>query len=449
MTLDYLTEIYSSFEPFQPPRKDVYVDCKDVRGGWEVIRELGRKITRSKQATCQLYSGHRGVGKSTELLRLKEYLEEKNYFVVYFAADDEDIEPQDAEYADILFACTRHLVEAVDLQEHNPLLNWLKERWESLKDLALTDISLEGLNLEGQISQFAKITANLRATPDKRRELRQKINANTPSLVEALNSFIEEAQKFLSANYRGIVLIADNLDRIVETKEEGKPSNYDEIYLNRSEILRGLSCHVIYTVPIAMVYSGRATQLEDNYDKPDVLPMVMVRNPDGSENQAGLGKMREIICRRVEAIDPHLAKTLEGPIAGLDTPAVFDSPDTLKQLCLMSGGHVRNLMQLIQKAIDWTDDLPITQKAAKRAIEEARETYQKAIQEHQWEILARACHLKQADNDEEHLSLLLNRCLLEYRYYDRDEKLKIWCNVHPLIEGIQKFQAALKKVQTL
>ena len=448
MDLDYLTEIYSSFEPFQPPRKEVYVDCKDVRGGWEVIRELGRKITRSKQATCQLYSGHRGVGKSTELLRLKEYLEQQKYFVVYFAADDEDIEPQDAEYADILFSCTRHLVEAVKLQEHNPLLNWLKERWESLKDLALTEISFEGLNLEGQISQFAKITANLRATPDKRRELRQKINANTPSLVEALNSFIKEAQKLLSGNSRGIVLIADNLDRIVETKEEGKPSNYDEIYLNRSEILRGLACHVIYTVPIAMVYSGRATQLEDNYDKPDVLPMVMVRNPDGSENQAGLGKMREIICRRVEAIEPNLAKTLEGPIAGVDTPPVFDSPDTLKLLCLMSGGHVRNLMQLIQKAIESIDELPITEEAAIWAIEEARETYQRTIRENEWEILARVSHLKQANNDQEHLHLLLNRCLLEYRYYE-NRKLRIWYDVHPLIKEIPKFKNALVKVQVL
>ena len=449
MTLDLLTEIYSSFEPFQPPPKEAYVDCQEVRGGWEVVRELGRKIARSKKPTCQLYSGHRGVGKSTELLRLKEYLEQQKYCVVYFAADDEDIEPQDAEYADILFACTRHLVEAIKLQNHNPLLDWMKEGWESLKDIALTEISFEGLNLEGQISQFAKITANLRATPDKRRELRQKINANTPSLVDALNDFIKEAQKSLAKDCRGIVMIADNLDRIVEIKEEGKPSNYDEIYLNRSEILRGLACHVIYTVPIAMVYSGRATQLEDNYDKPDVLPMVMVRNPDGSENKAGLAKLRELVCRRVVLIEPNLARTLEGAVDRLNVPPVFDSQQTLKQLCLMSGGHVRNLMQLIQKAIDWTDELPIAAKAARRAIEETRETYQKTVQEHQWEILARACYLKQADNNEEHLRLLLNRCLLEYRYYDDNESLNIWCNVHPLIEGIPKFQDALAKVRSV
>ena len=449
MAIDLLTEIYSSFEPFQPPVKEAYVQCEDVRGGWEVVRELGRKITRSKQPTCQLYSGHRGVGKSTELLQLQEYLVKEKYFVVYFAADDEDIEPQDAEYADILFACTRHLVEAIKLENHNPLVKWMSDRWESLKDIALTDIALEKVDLEASIAQFAKITANLRATPDKRREFRQKINANTPSLVEALNDFIVEAAKTLDGDSRGIVMIADNLDRIVEIQEAaGKPSNYDEIYLNRSEILRGLACHVIYTVPIAMIYSGQATQLENNYDTPNVLPMVMVRNENGSDNVAGLDKLKEVICRRLNLIDPRLVQTLTGQVDGLDFPAVFDSPKTLRLLCSMSGGHVRNLMQLIQKALDWTDELPITAKAARRAVEEIRETYRKTVQEDQWEILARSCHRKEMDNDGEHLRLLLNRCLLEYRYYDADDNLQTWYNVHPLIEGIPRFQTALKKVQS-
>ncbi|NJO44043.1 MAG: ATP-binding protein [Cyanobacteria bacterium RU_5_0] len=262
MALNYLTEIYSSFEPFELAPKEAYVDCQEVRGKWDVVRELGYKITRSKKPTCQLYSGHRGVGKSTELQRLREYLEKEKFFVVYFAADEQDIEPQDVEYADILFACTRHLVEAIKLKNHNPLLKWMNDRWESLKDLALTEVSFEGLSLEGQISQFSKITATLKAVPDKRREMRRQINANTPSLVEALNDFIREAQQVLPPDRdRGLVVIVDNLDRIAETQEENRLSNYDEIYLNRSEMLRGLVCHVIYTVPIAMIYSERATRL--------------------------------------------------------------------------------------------------------------------------------------------------------------------------------------------
>jgi hypothetical protein len=227
----------------------------------------------------------------------------------------------------------------------------------------------------------------------------------------------------------------------VEKVSAGEPSNFDEIYLNRSELLRGLECHVIYTVPISMVYSERVTRLEDNYDKPDVLPMVMVYNPDGSVNTAGLHKLCDIVAKRIELIDSTLATAVDSQ--------VFESQEALEQLCLMSGGHVRILMQLIQKAIDWTDELPITMQAVQRAIEEIRETYRNAIQENQWELLAKACHLKQADNNEKNLRLLFNRCLLEYRYYDASGKLQRWRNVHPLIEDIEQFQTALAKLKSL
>jgi hypothetical protein len=443
---ELLTEIYCAFEPFQPPSKEVYVAFEEARGKWDVIQELGRKITRSKKPTCQLYSGHRGVGKSTELLRLKEHLEQQHYFVVYFAADEKDLEPQDADYAEILFACTRHLVEAVKIQNHNPLVDWMKQQWVSFKDLALTEVEFEGLDLKAQIAQFAEISTTLKAVPDKRRQLRQRINANTPSLIKALNDFIAEAYKVLPSNRnRGLVVIVDNLDRIVEVREQGKPSNYEEIYLNRCDMLRGLDCHTIYTVPISLVYSERATELEINYDKPDVLPMIMMRHPDGRLNAAGLEKLREMVARRIQGIDPGLVHRLDNPMEG--KASVFENAASLDQLCLMSGGHVRNLMQLIQKAIDYTDALPIKAQAVKRAIEEARETYKIAIQEPHWEVLASACYLKEAKNNEQCLRLLLNRCLLEYRYYDEDERLQIWHNVHPLIEELKSFQEALVKVK--
>lgn len=90
-----------------------YVNLKAVRADADICRDLGKKIIRSLQTeyTYQLYAGHRGGGKSTELLRLKKHLEQNNCFVVYFAADEGDIDSEDAQYTDILIACTRHLLE--------------------------------------------------------------------------------------------------------------------------------------------------------------------------------------------------------------------------------------------------------------------------------------------------------------------------------------------------
>jgi hypothetical protein len=90
-----LSDIYNAFEPVPlEAGSPMYVNCKDVRGGGDVLVELGKPIEMSDRPTCQLYTGHRGGGKSTELLRLKQYLEqEKGCTVVYFSAEDADVNP--------------------------------------------------------------------------------------------------------------------------------------------------------------------------------------------------------------------------------------------------------------------------------------------------------------------------------------------------------------------
>lgn len=434
-----LTNLYNAFDPFYPlPAGDPqYVDCREVRGEGDIIEDLGRKIKLSQRMTCQLYAGHRGAGKSTELLRLQEYLQNQGCFVVYFAADDQDINPEDTEYTDILLACTRHLLESLRNANSKPLRDWMRDRWEDVKDLALTEVSFETLSLESQIAQFAKLTANVRTVPSLRQQIRDKINPHTTTLIDALNEFIVDAKKNLPDKSSQLAVIADNLDRIVPFSQDGKRSNLDEIFLDRTEQLKALDCHVIYTIPISMVYSNRATELINNYNDPQVLPMIMVQNPDGSTNEAGLAKIKELIEKRVKQVNPNQS---------LET-GLFDSRETLERLCLMSGGHVRNLLLMMQEAITRTEDLPITAKAAQRAITQARDVYRRTPEEGEWQILAKVSQTQRILNDEQHRNLLFSRCILEYRYYDEEGEMQPWYDVHPLIKGIKQFKDCLAQLQ--
>jgi hypothetical protein len=434
-----LTNLYNAFDPFYPlPAGDPqYVDCREVRGDGDIIEDLGRKIKLSQRMTCQLYAGHRGAGKSTELLRLQEYLQNQGCFVVYFAADDQDINPEDTEYTDILLACTRHLLESLRNANSKPLRDWMRDRWEDVKDLALTEVSFETLSLESQIAQFAKLTANVRTVPSLRQKIRDKINPHTTTLIDALNEFIVDAKKKLPDKSSQLAVIADNLDRIVPFSQDGKRSNLDEIFLDRTEQLKALDCHVIYTIPISMVYSNRATELINNYNDPQVLPMIMVQNPDGSTNEAGLAKIKELIEKRVKQVNPNQS---------LET-GLFDSRETLERLCLMSGGHVRNLLLMMQEAITRTEDLPITAKAAQRAITQARDVYRRTPEEGEWQILAKVSQTQRILNDEQHRNLLFSRCILEYRYYDEEGEMQPWYDVHPLIKGIKQFKDCLAQLQ--
>ncbi|ELS05602.1 hypothetical protein Xen7305DRAFT_00053500 [Xenococcus sp. PCC 7305] len=424
--------IYNAFDPFEPlkPGDPAYVECGEVRGDSNIEQDLGRKIVRADSPTCQLYAGHRGAGKSTELLRLQKYLEANQCFVVYFSADKEDIDSEDAQYTDILLACTRHLLEELRDNNPDPILHWLKDRWQELRELALTTVDFDGLSVETAITTFATITANLRAVPTQRAKIRKLVDPHTTTLLKALNEFINEAQNQLPLGKTKLGIIADSLDRITPVIQEDGRTNHDHIFIDRSQQLKGLDCHVVYTVPISLLYSSRASDIDVNYGDTTILPMIMVQQPDGNSYQSGLDKLKEIISQRIKTIDPNL---------GLETD-IFEDQVTLEKLCMMSGGHVRQLMQLIQESINHVDNLPITAKAAQRSITKLRDVYRRTIEEAQWSILAKVARSKELENSDQYRVLLFNRCLLEYVYFDEQGELKRWYDVHPLIRNIPKFQ---------
>lgn len=434
MSQDLITNLYNAFDPFQPlPAGDeAYVDLRSVRGDANIIRDLGHKIIRSpNRNTCQLYAGHRGAGKSTELLRLQANLTQKGCFVVYFAADQDDLDPEDTEYTDILIACTRRLLEQLKDANPQPLLAWLFDRQQDLKELAFTEIRFDDLKLETAIGLFGKLSSSIRAIPTERDKIRKKLDPHTVTLLTALNEFIQDGKKHLPSDKSQLVVIVDNLDRIVPMKREERRTNHEEIFIDRANQLKGLDCHLIYTIPISMVYSSRVSDLRDIYDNdPLVLPMIMVEMPDNQTIcEQGMKDLQELIARRVRKYAPN--QTLE--------PDIFKNQEVLDRLCLMSGGHIRNLMLLIRSAFDHIEELPITKEAVKRAITQAREIYHRTVEKNQWGLLVDVYRTKMIENDDEYRKLLFNRCILQYAFFDDEGEMQIWYDVHPLIRTISEF----------
>ncbi len=436
---DLITQIYNAFDPSWPlPAGDPqYVDCRSVRGDEDIVNDLGKRMRNSAQNTYQLYTGHRGSGKSTELRRLQKSLEEHGFFVVYFEADEEDIDPQNVEYIDILLACTRRFLKDIRTANAQPIQNWLKDRGQELKELALMDVSLEKISLEQALSAFTKLTASIRAEPTQRAKIRDKVNPHTITLLAALNEFIADARQHLPDGKTKLAMIVDNLDRIpIDFRDNGR-SNHEEIFLDRSEQLKGLNCHMVYTVPIALVYSKWANEVQTLYGKTQVLPMVMVQELNGVVFPAGLAKLREAIQLRVQC---------HAPMRDLETQ-IFDNAETLERLCLACGGHMRELMQMMQESINRIDQFPLTAKAVQRAITELRAVYQRTPEESEWVLLAQVAQSRDIPNDNEHRSLLQRRCILEYCCLDEDEgEVRTWYDVHPLIRKVSRFQDEVAKL---
>ena len=96
------TLVYSDEESRQ-----YYIDFSPVRGGAIINKLKNRIVTLSPDnPTCSLFSGHIGCGKSTELKRLQQELEEEGFHVVYFESS-KYLEMADVDIIDVLCTMNR------------------------------------------------------------------------------------------------------------------------------------------------------------------------------------------------------------------------------------------------------------------------------------------------------------------------------------------------------
>lgn len=316
------------------------------------------------------------------------------------------------------------MLQELKTQSATPLHDWLKERWESLQDFLSSKVELS-TKLEAKLPlAFAELSGTIRVNPSARSKVRELLDPYTVSLVDALNEFIKMA---MPDSYK-LVLVVDGLDKIVKvvTDEKGKRTNLEEIFIDRSEQLKRLACHVVYTVPISLAHSTSAVELENRYgQRVEILPMVTIRKR-GTKTLCpeGLKTLSELIEKRLQIAEIKLVDFVKEP--------------ELHRLCLMSGGHTRNLVQLVRTALEYSPNLPLTPKSVEKAIAQMRDTMRRSIEAHEWQKLAEVHH----DQDEkDYRDLLFRRVILEYR--DDDEKT--WHDIHPLIEEMDEFKAVYQK----
>ena len=421
-----LAKVYRIFDPAPLLAKDVdlYVNLDEVRGGEGIVNKLDRTIRLSDRATCQLLAGHRGSGKSTELRRLQRSLETGDHraFVVFCKADD-DIDRNDVDFPDVLIAIVRQM--AVQLRERAEIKlkpGYFKDRWERVKHLLGPDVSFEKLTLDAGL---LKIAGAIKGSPEAREKIRQSLEPDTTNWLDAANDVISKATlELVKKKYAGLVIIVDDLDKMVlrpHPKTDRSTGEY--LFINRERQLTALKCHLVYTIPLALAYSGAEQTIAKLYGgHPPVIPMNKVRErpPDDSRFRPGIEKLGEVIAAR-------LAKV------GVGESHVFKDDTVRDRLIRLSGGQPRELMLLVREAIVG-GDLPIDETAVNRATREGRRAYARQLRDEQRPIIEEVqktgTFTRTRENDQAIRDLLDSRALLQYRNDDE------WYDLNPLMDGL-------------
>ncbi|MBP0021436.1 MAG: AAA family ATPase [Cyanobacteria bacterium SBLK] len=435
-----------------------YIDFSSVRGG-QIIEEIRDNIAffSPEEPTCQLFTGHIGCGKSTELHRLEAELKQNGFHVVYFESS-EDLEMGDVDVGDILLAIARRVSESLEgLQVPIEEPKGLKSLLQGAAKLLQTEIELSGeaslpgvgtvtgstsgefsaevevgfarVNASNEGVSFVapgigKITAKAKNSPELRSKLREYLGPRTASLLDTINQELLEPAKtqLKELDKAGLVVIVDNLDRVENRPTTWGRPQHEYLFVDRGEQLNQLNCHVIYTMPLALMFSNDLNRLTSRFaTEPHVLPMVPVRFSDGSECSEGMALLRQMILARAfptESREERLERI----------PEIFDTPATLDRLCQVSGGHVRGLLRILNDWIKKQRQFPLTQDILESVIKKQCDRMSRAIDDNEWELLRQVREKKRVSGDANYDVLV--RSMFVYEYRDEEES---WFEVNPLL----------------
>jgi len=389
-----------------------YEDTMSTRTGdkWQSpLRDLLKACTMPSLANAHLLLGHRGCGKSTELVNLKRQLEEAGQ-PVWIVDCSLELDLFQSTCWDIMLLITEGLCEiakeksiAVPPGTIQAVFDYLKKDKEIINLEDFTNEKRLGIVL----AAFISARAETKLSSGTHTVTKEKLERRTS---EWLN-YTKQIAAFISEGCEGKqpVVIFESLDKL--------PMPEDIFNILRFTALAEMRFPVIYTFPISQYYSSRFSTIRHLY-MPHILPMIKISNLDKSKNAEGIAVMREIVKKRADL-------------------ALFDgeSEDSvLDYLIRKTGGSLRHLFECIMNAAqraDWRGTGKIQREDAASALSRLRSELTRLIVYPDFQNLANIYkdkkHRERIDDRDLLLRMTQASVVIEYQNGKR------WHDLHPLI----------------
>lgn len=401
-----LADAFNAFDPRTPlsgPAFDAFYVSRPV-GTEKLLSDL--QADRS-QVSKWLFTGHRGSGKSTELIRLANELEAQN-FTVYYTVE-EVLDMADLDYKDVLLSLGSALYEAAKKQKVNlpkklleDLVGWYSTTLKEIEGAVSADAALE----EKADFWFLKLVARQRSEVATRKTIRTELESRLSDLIEKINRIAEAIAKKTG---RPVLAIVDRLDKVMDLGRARR------MYYEGGASLLAPACRAIYTVPLALFHTPEFGQVRVTFDDYFSLPNVKVNARDGKLDESGRNMLRELVHRRL----------VPGLIA----------LDAVERLAELSGGVLRELVALAKDACSFARVRKgdrVEAEDVDRAASRLRNVFAGMLTDDHYRELWRihADPLHRYTNSPTAQELVHNLSLLEYADGDA------WWDVHPVVRPL-------------
>lgn len=299
-------------------------------GPGDPIAHLAQQIEWREAAGVYLLSGHPGCGKSTELRRLSQTLEEQNCSVFLIDMLSYMNMSTPVEITDFFLSLVGALSEAVGKKyEKNLLAEGYSTR---LKQFLQTRVQVDEIGFD---AGFTSVTASLKNDPTFRQSVQERLRGHLTSLLRETRDFIagvvSSIRDWENDDNRKVVLLVDSLEKIrgVGADATAVHDSVRNLFYTHAESLRLPSLHVLYTLPPYLVplAPGLGALLGCGFH---TIPSVHVFQKESRlPDPTGLRVMQDILEKRFERWGE-----------------VF-TDQQIQQLAIASGGDLREYLYLL------------------------------------------------------------------------------------------------------
>lgn len=421
--------VYQLFKPEEPlttseDLKNFYVQRTD-----SPLEALVTALEMEDDPAKFLLAGHIGSGKTTELRRLQEQL--NDCYTVIWIDTATALERYNIGFAEVVVLigqeiCRQAIQPGWWSKKDKRLLKALED---SLKTVIYQDKKdqVDGLETPELLKKMG-MTLKLGLT----REMTKSLNVRPvlSEVISRVNDIIKAAEK---DREQKLLVLVDGLDRHEEK---------DALEMFSSSLLTELDCHIVYSIPISLRYSPSFRQPMQSFQKcldltnPPVFECNHNFCPTTNPDQVGRDILLSVINKRLA----RLSDSYKG----------LFSPEALDFICEKSGGVIRDLVRLARATClvaSRKNLIYVDLDIAKEAVQEDRREYNLSDYHFpEMDIVHRTGRLTtntySLPNKGEFVicdELLKNKLVLGYYDVSRTS----WFDVNPiLLDDLERWQAA-------
>jgi hypothetical protein len=366
---------------------------------------------QSSDAAKLLVAGQRGMGKTTELLRLADLLNDSDFLPVFLQFGAQGSITQSGLLLAMAQELFKHPKSKLDSSSLKSLIEW----YDCEEVTSFVEEGVEGEAGVGGDLIIARAKGKLQHQTKTKTARKRKTSRDVRSLLTRFNSLVEKARR---GSKKRIVFIVDDIDKVQDA------SSIENTFIHAAHFMGQIDCPCIFTVPITYATSSYLRIAALPYTGIHRVPAVALFDQSGKPREEAFQFMRKVFQLRMpyNPLEEHL----------------------LRKVFELSGGVLIDAMRMLRgicksKILDpsLTVDDALVEKNFQYLVDDYKFAFDRPLLWKKLSILCKASNKQSMMTDDSLLELLYKMIVIEY--WDQ----MLWFDLHPAARRLYEQNAAL------